>query len=272
MMGPPGPILDAATVSWINAVYANGGTVSAVRRLIVDTLVTNLKSDGIFAKLDRLWLFAADNTASALTDLVGLTLATAVNAPTFAANRGYTGDQSTNYINTLFVPPGTNHTQNSASFGVWANTVGTSNTFQRHGWRDTGAITRTLISAHFALTGGSGLSTDAEYSVNIDPGGGSEIGFQAANPHFLVAGNRSAVNATKAYVDGNNVAAADGTGTSGGFTNAVAFYVLGQNTGGSLAQPSGEQISATFIGGNLTATEHALIFNRLKYYMVSIGN
>ena len=82
---------DAATIAWVNQVVTNGGTVSAGRQTLVDNLIVGLKADGIWTKLERLWLFAAENTISALTDLVGLTLATANNSPTFTADVGYTG-------------------------------------------------------------------------------------------------------------------------------------------------------------------------------------
>ena len=81
---------EAETTAWVAEVVSNGGTVSAGRQTIVNDLIAGLKADGIWAKLDRLWLFAAEDQPSALTDLVGLTLATAVNSPTFTADEGYT--------------------------------------------------------------------------------------------------------------------------------------------------------------------------------------
>src|SRR5262245_4406995 len=119
--------LDAATTAWVNAVVTNGGTVSAGRQTTVNTLITTLKSAGIWTKLDRLWLWAAENQPSALTDLVGLSLATAVNSPCFTADRGYTGNGSTSYIDTLFDPTtGTAFNQNSCHFSVWVRTLDTN--------------------------------------------------------------------------------------------------------------------------------------------------
>ena len=83
---------EAETTAWVAEVVSNGGTVSAGRQTIVNDLIAGLKADGVWIKLDRLWLFAAEDQPSALTDLVGLTLATAVNSPTFTADEGYTSN------------------------------------------------------------------------------------------------------------------------------------------------------------------------------------
>src|SRR5260221_11632840 len=112
----PGVQFDPATIAWVSAVIANGGTVSPARRQVVDVLIKGLKLDGTFTKLDRLWMLCAENQVSALTDMVGLTLATAVNAPTFTTDRGYTFDGATNYISTGYNPSlvGVNYVLNNA--------------------------------------------------------------------------------------------------------------------------------------------------------------
>ena len=79
----------------------------------INTLVTTLKSDGNWTKLDRLWLFANTTTGNAIIDLKALASATLVNAPAFVADQGYTGDGSTSYINSNYTP--TNATINTYS-------------------------------------------------------------------------------------------------------------------------------------------------------------
>ena len=51
-------------------------------------------TDGVWAKLDQIWIFAAENAKSALIDLKGLATATSTGgiAPSFTADRGYTGN------------------------------------------------------------------------------------------------------------------------------------------------------------------------------------
>src|SRR5215813_10721680 len=113
--------VDSATSAWINAVVLNGGSVSRQRAMLVDDLIVGLKADGIWTKLDRLWLFAAENAKTALTDLVGLTLATAVSSPTFTIDKGYAGNGTSSYIDTGFntSTSGVNFTLNTSHLAVW---------------------------------------------------------------------------------------------------------------------------------------------------------
>ena len=94
--------------------------MSAGRQTVVDTLIKGLKTNGIWAKLDSMWVFAAENSQSALIDLKALVTGTATTSPTFTADYGYTGDGVKvvvlNYTHT-------NLTQNSSfisGFGIWS--------------------------------------------------------------------------------------------------------------------------------------------------------
>jgi hypothetical protein len=119
--------MDSATTAWIAAVVAAGGSVSSGRQTIVDDLIAGLKADGVWSKLDRLWLTATENTQSALIDLVATSTATPVNSPTFAANLGYTGSNASNkYIDSnLANNSGTgNYSLNEACLFGWSNTAG----------------------------------------------------------------------------------------------------------------------------------------------------
>jgi hypothetical protein len=71
---------------WAAAVVAAGGSVSGTltsgRKKLINDLIMGLMADGVWSKLDRLWLFAAENSQSALIDIKGAVSATAVNTPT----------------------------------------------------------------------------------------------------------------------------------------------------------------------------------------------
>jgi hypothetical protein len=121
--------LDPSTDLWIAAVVAAGGTVSgdatSGRRKVVNDLIVALKAATLWTRLDRLWIFAAENQPSALVDMVALDLATVSgHAPTFTADNGYAGNGSSTYVDTTFNPAtqSTNFTLNSGHIAVWDNT------------------------------------------------------------------------------------------------------------------------------------------------------
>jgi len=153
--------IDADALLWRDAVVTNGGTVSAGRLAIISTFIVAEKVAGTWALTDDYWGLWAENEIQALTSLTQRRLATAVNAPTFTADRGYAFDGTTNYINTGFVPSthgvamtGTNvriaayERTNVAASSTWA--AGALNTTDRGlliGPRSGGGLAQALLNS-----------------------------------------------------------------------------------------------------------------------------
>lgn len=116
---------------WASAVAAAGGTVSAGRFSVVATFIAAEMASGAWWRTDDYQGLWAENAAQALTSLKQRRLATAVNSPTFTADRGYAFDGATNYIDTGFVP--STHalvgTVSSAHFELYERTNLSSNTY-----------------------------------------------------------------------------------------------------------------------------------------------
>lgn len=96
---------------------------SAARKALYNALIGALVAAGVWTKLDALYLLAAADQATALTNLARASYgATAVNSPAFTADLGFTGG-SPKFINTNFNPStaGGNWAQNSASAFAWSN-------------------------------------------------------------------------------------------------------------------------------------------------------
>lgn len=101
---PPTRAFDIDVLAWESAVIGNGGTVSLDRRVIVDQFVFSEKASGAWALTDDYWALWGENAAQSLTSLKQRRLAVAVNSPALTANRDYSFDGLTNYIDTGFVP------------------------------------------------------------------------------------------------------------------------------------------------------------------------
>jgi hypothetical protein len=99
---PVGPDQDA--LIWASQVSANGGTVSDNRLKLVSDFIKSEKVATTWALTDDYWLLAAEGAIQALTSLKQRRLATAVAAPTFTSDRGYTFNGTTQYLNTGFLP------------------------------------------------------------------------------------------------------------------------------------------------------------------------
>ncbi len=248
--------LDAATAAWVAAVIANGGTVSGARQTLVNTLIVGLKADGTWSKLDRLWLLAAENEPSALTDLVVTALAVVVNSPTFTTDLGYTSGAEGTYVDTNFAEnAGTNYVLNDAHFSAWN---ATANPPVVGGMM--GAVTGTNLYAPFT----GGLSCYARIQD------ASESGAAGATPsidgHYIA--NRSGAAASQCYRNG---------GILGSPNQSSAGYTLGTSkfnicaSGGGLNHTANTQAMGSIGGSLLAGTLAADFYNRLRTYMTAVG-
>jgi hypothetical protein len=97
-------VYDSDVRAWRDAVFANGGSVSSARLGIVAAFVAAEKASGAWTLTDDYLGFWAENSVQARTSLKQRRLATATNSPTFTADRGFTTNGTTSYIDTLFAP------------------------------------------------------------------------------------------------------------------------------------------------------------------------
>ena len=259
---------NAETTTWVNAVVGDGGSVSAGRQTSVDTLITSLKSGGVWTSLDRLFLFAAENSQSALRDICAAAAATVAGGPTFTADRGYTGtdNSSTVYIDSGFNPStGTpNYTQNSAHISVWSNTNATS------------AAGGVSIGAQ--VSGASGQDTEifpkfsdgkAYYRIN-DTSLGVSGGVANADSTGYYVANRSGAATQQGYrnaVDQGIVAVSSAAIPNGNFIIlGWIVYPAGTHKTGDAHQNCG-----VTIGGSLTSGQVTSLYNALRTYMTAVG-
>jgi len=243
---------------WRDAVRAAGSDVSPFQMGRTSTLITSLKASGVWFLLDRLWPFAAENSQQALIDLKSRATATAVNSPTFTANRGYKGSHLSAYINSNFNPStaGGNYTQNSASYGLWIETAeSTSSGSYRYMGNDSSNYSEISVGASFL-------------SVNINQGAPAAATTIPTASTGLISGSRSGAAAAARYLNG----ALDSTTTLASIAVPNAnFNILASNNAGTPFQQTDARAAAAFMGGNLTALQQAALYASLRTYMTAVG-
>lgn len=88
-------------------------------------LICGLVSDGVWAKLDAFYVFAAPNTTVANLNLISTSYTlTTTTSPAFTVSQGYTPNGSSQFLNSGYIPSinGVNYTLNSASIFGWSGT------------------------------------------------------------------------------------------------------------------------------------------------------
>lgn len=215
------------------------------------TMINGLVTDGVFAKLDALYIFATDTSTNALLSLVSATYnATVTGTPTFTADTGYTTSLG-NLIDTGFNPttaPTPKFVQNSATAFGWSNTSGQING-SIIGQTTTGVLY--LYTRHTTDVIFYGLNDGAFSSVANTDGSG------------FYAGNRTASNATQAYKNGSSVATASPASTTPGNANIV----FGRGNGAAWAG----QVMAGGFGQSLSGTEQGNLYARVHTYLQTIA-
>ena len=248
----------AAYTPQARALFARLATQPApARAAAYDAMIRALLAAGVWSKLDALYLLAAADAATALTNLkqssYGLT---AVNSPAFTADRGYTGNGTTQYLNPGFTPStaGGNLVQNSGSIFWWIRT-------------------RNAGSAGDAV-GAYASSTDIFMDL-VNPGVG--IRFNSTNSADLSGGStaaqagmwaasRESSTRVAGYYNGVEEVSSNAKKSSG--LTANPMIVLGQKATTNLCK---DEISAAGFGAGLNATEHAAVYNAIHNYLQAVG-
>lgn len=128
--GSTAPTTPGASVSSTNTVLPETAAAisamttppTAARAALINTFILSLMNAGIWSRLDTLYVLAAATSQAALLNWKspGTFTGTLVGAPTFTADRGYTGNGTDAVITTGWIPStnGVRYTQNDASMWI----------------------------------------------------------------------------------------------------------------------------------------------------------
>lgn len=233
----------------------------ATRKGVIDTFIETMISDGVWAKIDALWVPRAhDAQAGRLNWKSPSNFAlTAVNSPTFTTDRGYEGNASSMYLDTGWNPAtnGVNYTQNSMSAGGYL----------------TPSIGPDTASARAML---GCVNT---HRLELFPRSNSDRYLGAANSaqdfvagsttrYGLTAINRAASTTMFYYRNGSSAGSVSENST-GVPVAGQSMFLLAVNSTGNPASYLDNQIGFAFVGGSLTSGEHAALDAALDTYITA---
>jgi hypothetical protein len=234
----------------------------STRKTHYATLIDGLVSDGIWTKLDALWITAADIAGNAVINLKSSSFSMTNHSATFEADRGYTGDGATAYIDTGYNPTTAsgNFTTNAGHISAWGRTSRASATEALIGLGNSGTSYRSVLMPRFA---------DFLYcTINSDSGGPQTFSNTSSNGFFV--NNRSGLNAVQGYRNGSSLGTEAATSDARAGPNAN-FALLANNEDGGRIWYTSDQIAAASIGGSLNATEVGNFYTRVQTYMTAVG-
>jgi hypothetical protein len=231
-----------------SAILVAGGGVSSARLCIMDKLIASLKRTGVWPKLDALYIFANSDSPSALINwkTPGTFGCTAVNSPTFAADRGFTGNGTSSYLDTNYIPSsnGINWQQDSASLFNWCLTAGVVGPGCGCAGNHAYIYNQDATNSYFLLNDGTQIAA----------------GLPGAN---LLLVSRPAANSVVAYIGASSVGS--NASASGARTNTNVRICAEQGLFGT------GQMAVGGFGGGMSGTDVTNLYNALLAYLKAVG-
>lgn len=221
-------------------------------KLAIDLLIYSLKQSGVWAKLDALYVLAAQDEQAANLNWVSTSYGlTQTGTVAFTAYRGYTPNGTDGYLDTAFNPT----TASSPKF--------TRESAHMSGWHLTNNINGAGNSYDLGNTNSRILklaTTSVAIRANISSGNTTS----GANMALHKLWNRSASNAFQYYASGAE--ATNGTTASAALTNFN--FSIGRTDATSFGVNQAAIIS---FGSSLTAALAAADYAAKRAYLLAVG-
>lgn len=236
---------------------------NSARKDTINTLIATLKDKGIWPLLDTVWVPAAHDRQAARLNWKNPGTFDLIEADsdnlTFATDRGFTGNGSSSYLKTGFIPSthAVQMVQDSAHVGAWSRSE-TDSANVLVGGR-TGASSRQIL-----LNPSNG--TQGSIRLNQDAGGVAISNAFSAG-HFI--GRRNSSSQNELFRNGASVNTS-GSATSTGLPT-VEIYLGALNTNGTASSFDTREIAAAHIGATLTNQQVADLYAALLVYMQAVG-
>jgi hypothetical protein len=260
----PGPGTPASAgggcsqaTSFVSRASLTGSDVTNYTNFIC-SLVTN----GVWAKLDVLYVLAAPNaTVANLNLLSSLYTATPTNSPTFTAYSGYNGDGSTSYIdsnwNVATAP--VNYTDNAASIFAWSGSNTRTDSAPIVGTEANGVYSAYINPWNASLN-------NVSHALNSVP----TNAFAPGQANGLFTLSRASSASYVVYL--NSSALGTQTAASVALPLGGDFWICGANGRGLGSNAySNRIVTMAGWGGTLTATDVANLYSAGSTYLTAVG-
>lgn len=238
------------------AVAAMTSPQTSARKTLIDNWFTAIKAASILTKLDSFQEYAAADSQAALVDwILPSRIATLVNAPSFVADRGFTGNGTDQSITTNYTAGSGSFLQDSSTIFAWSLTAGQDASLSIYGGINTAStLATTLIAPRNA-------SNQALYRMNRTTTS-TVAGVTDGSGLFWARRDTS----TTSQLGRNTTQLAANTSVS---SNSMP-------TGGMTALKVGTAFSARQVAvvgsaGYLNDTEIAALYNATLAYMQGVG-
>jgi hypothetical protein len=249
------------------ATTANAAMDGSQNKAAVTSLICNLVSEGVLAKLDVMYLFAINSSGNALINVVNPGTYNGTNSSgTFSANAGYAGaDALGSHIDTGFNPTtatSPHFAQNFAHLSVLSNTntTSSSNGGVVAGLQNSGSTAVLLMYPKYS---------DGNFYIRPNEGSSNSAGVANSNSTGHYVANRSSSSQENGYKN----AADQGfvSVTSAAPQNGNIYFLAANKLGTGGFSGSNLQLMIGTIGGSLTSTDVSNLCHQENLYLTTVA-
>ena len=236
-------------------------TVDATHQNAYKSLICGLVGDGVWSKLDTLYVFATQNSGAALQNLVSSSFtASTSSSPTFTADTGYAGNGSSTYIDSNYnvSTNATNYSRNSASLFAWSTETSVDNG-AAVGISDSNDFDVYLQPYSFGASTGAAVNSGSVLTESV-PGGYSTAG----------AGFYTVSRTSGAQVDIYKNSTDLGSSSSNTSVAVPSAHILFL-AGGGLTSFFGGNLAAGGDGAGLTSSDVSNLYSLLHSFLNTVN-
>lgn len=247
--------VDPDAQAFFDRVTTAGGTLSATEQTAVNTLVVQMKADGIWSKMKAVYPMVGASAAACAQNLKSSSFTGTFNGGWTFASTGVTPNGTNGYMNTGFNPNNSLTSILSAHIAIYSRT-------QIRGGCDVSVNTTSelTIAADLNIIGIYGLSNiGTQYAGNLSPN--TSIGFFLAN-------RQSATN--NKIIQGTTTLATQ-TATSSSTKPNANVWVGAQNNNNSYTLGTSRQQAFVSIGDGLTDTEASDLYTAVQAFQTTLS-
>ena len=247
---------DVDAQAFFARVTAAGGTLSATEQLAIDTLVRQMKLDGIWSKMKAIYPMVGASAAACAQNLKSSSFTGTFNGGWTFATTGVTPNGTNGFFDTFLIPS-VEFSGANAAFGVYSRTVGIINA------ADFGRFTASnAIITYLTVTSANNIATWNGGSGYIQGGTGTKNGLGFYNFQRL--------NSTTINVFENASKVINSTDTFVGWPNlSLPFGAYLFNT--SFSQSAIRENAFAFIGDALSDTEAPAFYTAVQAFQTTLS-
>ena len=245
---------DADAQAFFDRVDTAGGTLSTTEQDAVNTLVVQMKADGIWSKMKAIYPMVGASAAACAQNLKSSSFTGSFSSGWTFASTGVTPNGTSAYMDTGFAPNG-NLSQNDAHASLYSRTNNVGTTSVDLGCGYTGSNADFYLSAYYSA---------AYRAISNINGSGFGQGSSNTTSLGLFLSQRTTSTNTNIYQNNNLIKTHSQTST----TPTSVTVNLGRNT---TSEYSDRELSFVSLGDSFTTDERTDLYDAVQAFQTTLS-